>query len=266
MAQGWLRLHRSMADHWLWTEDRVFSKAEAWFDLLMMVNHTDGKVMMNGKLMEVKAGSRITSIKELSERWKWSRKKVANYFNLLQNDGMIAFASTSKYTLVTVLNWAFYQGESEIRNIKSTSEEHQENITGTTEAHRKHTNNNDKNNNNDNNDEEKDIYSQSGLFEDVPDQVQMIFDKWNAQGITVHRSLTPDIAKAIEKALRQYGGNRCGEAIDLYSDAYYDQGFYYSHKWTLAKFMTQSNGMKDWLEDGQRYVEYNDYLDRPANG
>ena len=54
MAQGWLRLHRSMADHWLWTEERVFSKAEAWLDLLMMVNHADGKVMMNGRLMEVK--------------------------------------------------------------------------------------------------------------------------------------------------------------------------------------------------------------------
>ena len=250
-----------MADHWLWTEERVFSKAEARLDLLKMVNQADGKVMMNGRLMEVKAGSRITSIKELSERWKWSRKKAANYLKLLQDDGMIAFESTSKYTLVTVMNWAFYQNENDLRNIKSTSEEHQENITGTSEAHHKHTNNNDKNNN----EEEKDIYSQSGLFDDVPDWIQTIFDKWNAQGITVHRTLTPDIAKAIEKALRQYGGNRCGEAIDLYSDAYYDEGFYYNHKWTLAKFMTQSNGMKDWLEDGQRYVEYNDYLDQPAD-
>ena len=254
-----------MADHWLWTEERVFSKAEAWFDLLMMVNHADGKIIMNGKLMEVKAGSRITSIKELAERWKWSRKKVANYLKLLQNDSMIAFESTSKYTLVTVINWAFYQSENDSRNIRSTSEEQEENITGTSQEHQKHTNKNDKNNNNDKNDKEKDIYSPSGLFDDVPDGIQTIFDKWNSQGITVHKTLTPDIAKAIEKALRLYGGNRCGEAIDLYSDAYYDEGFYYNHKWTLAKFMTQSNGMKDWLEEGQRYVEYNDYLDQPAD-
>ena len=105
---------------------------------------------------------------------------------------------------------------------------------------------------------EKDVYTPSA-------EARELFDHWNEQKIVVHRELTEEMAKAIEKALRQYGGNRCGEAIDLYSDAYYDEGFYYNHKWTLAKFMTQSNGMKDWLEDGQRYVEYNDYLDQPAD-
>lgn len=141
MAQGWLRLHRSMANHWLWTEDRVFSKAEAWFDLLMMVNHagweSDDEWQIDGG-----KGRQPDHLhpKSFLSRWKWSRKKVTNYFNLLQNDGMIAFASTSKYTLVTVLNWAFYQGESEIRNIKSTirrtSREHHWNNRSTSQAHK----------------------------------------------------------------------------------------------------------------------------------
>ena len=30
---GWIKIHRSITNHWLYTEKRVFSKFEAWNDI-----------------------------------------------------------------------------------------------------------------------------------------------------------------------------------------------------------------------------------------
>jgi len=143
MDQGWISLYRKIIYHPLYKEKRCFSKFEAWVDLLLMVNHRDNSFMMGNEMMEVKRGSKITSIKHLAERWEWSRKKVKNFLDMLQNDGMIAYKSTSKYTYVTVENYTKYQGA-------NRDEEHEKNIKSTLKEHPRNTNNNDNNANNDN--------------------------------------------------------------------------------------------------------------------
>ena len=65
---GWIKLHRGLAEHYLWTE-KPFTRGQAWIDLLIIVNHADNKTMMDGVMTEVKRGSRITSIRKLGDRW-----------------------------------------------------------------------------------------------------------------------------------------------------------------------------------------------------
>lgn len=152
--QGWISLHRKIQENWLW-EDKPFSKGQAWLDLLLMVNHEDKKIMLGNELIEVKRGSRITSIRYLCDRWGWSNTKVKNFLNLLQNDNMIVVKSDTKKTTLTVVNYNDYQVTSDNKNDTETTRERHESDT---KATRKHTNNNDNNDN-------KDIYS--AFFEDV---------------------------------------------------------------------------------------------------
>ncbi|WP_020006191.1 DnaD domain-containing protein [Salinicoccus albus] len=161
---GWISLHRSVEDHWMFKEKRTFSKFEAWVALLLMVNHKDGKTTIGNQLIEVKRGQRITSIKQLSENWRWSRTKVKAYLEMLKDDEMIDIKTTTKYTLVTIANYDFYQSEEGRKNtqkdINQTSNEHQKDIRKTSTKHQKDTNNNDNNElimrNNDNNDNKTD--------------------------------------------------------------------------------------------------------------
>ncbi|WP_156774406.1 hypothetical protein [Alkaliphilus oremlandii] len=143
MDQGWISLYRKIIHHPLYKEKRYFSKFEAWIDLLLMVNHRDNSFMMGNEMMEVKRGSKITSIKYLAERWEWSRKKVKNFLDMLQNDGMITYKSTSKYTYISIENYTKYQGI-------NREEEHEKHIKGTSKEHQRNTNNNDNNVNNEN--------------------------------------------------------------------------------------------------------------------
>lgn len=136
--KGWIALHRSIRDHWLYQEKRVFSKYEAWLDILMDANHQKNKIVFDGQLFEVERGQRVTSIRQLCERWSWSNSKVNRFLKMLEDDGMIIKKSDSKKTVITIANYDVYQSP---ENEKATAKRQQSD----TEATQKHTNNNDNN-------------------------------------------------------------------------------------------------------------------------
>lgn len=143
MAQGWISVHRQLQEHWLW-EEKPFSRGQAWIDLLMSANHCDRKILLGNELIEVKAGSFITSELKLMDKWGWSKSKVRNFLDVLQSDGMIVKKSDKKKTTIIVENYSFYQDS-------QTTERPLEDHGQTTERPQKDTNNNDNNDNNENN-------------------------------------------------------------------------------------------------------------------
>lgn len=149
---GWISLHRSIEEHWLFKDERTFSKFEAWIDLLLMVNHKDKKILLGNELILVKRGQKITSIRKLCERWKWSNNKVKKFLNLLESDGMLIVKSDSKKTLLTVVNYDVYQNEDLEKRRKSDSKATRSHLDSDANASRMHTNNNVNKDNNVNND------------------------------------------------------------------------------------------------------------------
>jgi len=147
MSKGWISVHRQIQDHWVW-KDKPFSKGQAWLDILMMVNHEDARVLLGNELVEVKRGSRITSIRQLCDRWGWSNTKVKKFLSVLESDNMLVVKSDTKKTTLTIVNYNDYQESKNIKNDTETTEKRHGNDTETSQ---KHTNNNDNNNNNENN-------------------------------------------------------------------------------------------------------------------
>lgn len=84
--EGWISLYRQIQEHWIWKSEETFDKRSAWIDLLLLVNHKCENIKFDGNIIEVERGQRITSIKKLAERWKWSRHKVSNFLNQLENE------------------------------------------------------------------------------------------------------------------------------------------------------------------------------------
>lgn len=146
--KGWIALHRSIRDHWLYQEKRVFSKCEAWLDILMDANHQDKKIVFDGQLIEIKRGQKVTSLRQLAERWGWSRHKVSDFLDLLERDTMLTRKSDTKKTLITVTNYDSYQSD---RPQKGQQKGQQPSHARDTDVTRTDTNNNDNNVNNDNN-------------------------------------------------------------------------------------------------------------------
>ena len=144
---GWIKVYRDIENHWLW-EDKPFSRGQAFINLLLMVNHQDKKILFNGDLIEVKRGSRITSLRQLGENWGWSRTKVKKFLEQLERDNMITVKSDSKKTVVSIENYSLYQdnksSEVTVKSHSNDSEMTEKDHSNDTEMTLKDTNKNDK--------------------------------------------------------------------------------------------------------------------------
>ncbi|WP_239705750.1 MULTISPECIES: DnaD domain protein [unclassified Mammaliicoccus] len=199
---GWISLHRSIENHWLYEEERKFSKFEAWIDLLLMVNHKDNKTVMDGKLITVKRGQRITSLRKLGDRWKWSLTKVDSFLRLLEEDKMIVVKKDTKKTLVTIVNYDVYQNVNLEKRHRKDSEKTEKEHRKDREKTQKKTNNNDNKENNENNDNKEnkktpsvyDFYQESGFG---------IINQYTAQDITYYlESFENDSDEIVTAALK----------------------------------------------------------------
>lgn len=140
MEKGWISLHRKIQECWIWADSEPFDKRSAWIDIILMANHADKKIMFDGKFVTVKAGQRITSIRQLAARWHWSVNKVRRFLDVLERDGMLIKECNKKRTLLTVVNYGVYQVQGHSDGT----------LTDTQTEQSRHINNNENNENNNN--------------------------------------------------------------------------------------------------------------------
>lgn len=108
MEKGWIKVHRSITECFIWT-DKPFDKARAWIDLLLLVCHKDKKILIDGKPFTVSRGSYLLSRGKLAERWGWSLKKLDNYLRVLESEDMVTTFSTKKGIVITIVNYDKFQ-------------------------------------------------------------------------------------------------------------------------------------------------------------
>jgi len=110
MKRGYFPLYRKFQDHPFWKEKRVFSKAEAWIDLLWEAQHNEfpEEVLIGLKILICNYGESLKSIRTWGKRWRWSEKKVWNYFQLLKKMRQIDTDNETVTTRLTILNYKQY--------------------------------------------------------------------------------------------------------------------------------------------------------------
>lgn len=106
---GWIKLHRDMRRHWLW-ENEEFTRGQAWIDLLLHANHSDKKVLIKKRLIDLKRGQQARSELTLSATWGWSRGKVRRFLKQLENEQMIVQQATQLTSIITICNYSYFQG------------------------------------------------------------------------------------------------------------------------------------------------------------
>ena len=110
MAEGWVKLHRSMLD------SPIFSNAELlrlWVYLLMHAAHTEVAVMAGNQMIHLKPGQLVTGRKKISRDLGLDESKIRRLINKLELAGNVTITPTNKFTLVTIANWDFFQGREE---------------------------------------------------------------------------------------------------------------------------------------------------------
>lgn len=195
--KGWIKLNRSISEHWIWSMDKPFDRLHAWVDILLSVNHTEQKIPLNKNIITIEKGAMITSERKLAERWGWSRTKVTDFLKTLENDCMVDIKKLRAGTYLKVLTYEDY-GESQ--SFKKAVEEPLKSLQETTRKPQKSLNKNYKNDNNDNN--YNNIYTCEKIH--FADNVTMTNDEYKS----LIESVGEDKAKRAVLKLDNYKGSK----------------------------------------------------------
>lgn len=115
---GYVWLHRRL-------KHKAFYKKSAyvhiWVHLLLSANHAPAEFMWNGEVVILHRGQLITGRKELAQQTGVPETTIERILNFLENEHQIGQQKTTKYRLITILNWDSYQKVDIVSDNKRTT-------------------------------------------------------------------------------------------------------------------------------------------------
>lgn len=170
MNNGWIKLHRKLLDDAMATKPNYMW---LWINLLLMANHKEQCFIWNNQKEIVKKGQLLTGLKQLSRKTGIAQGTVYRILKYLENEKQIEQQKTTRFTLITIINWGKYQAD------EKQNEKRIENGLKT-DGKRIETNKNEKKEENDNNDNNNkmEIMDEVDLdLKEILDFYNEVFDK-----------------------------------------------------------------------------------------
>ena len=186
---GFVKLHRKMIE-WGWYSDCVVK--DVFIHILMVATFKPTKYLG----YDLKPGQAVIGRKKLAKELGFTEQQVRTALKKLESTGEISLFSTNKFTIATVENWEFYQGDSETDNQQITNNQPTDNqqITNN-QPHLKNVKK-DKNVKN----VKKDIYI------GVPDELKIAFMEFAEMRKTIKKPITTvNTVTRILNRLNQFG-------------------------------------------------------------
>jgi len=111
---GYFTVARQIKKSWIYPHNRKFTEFEAWLWLIQNVYYFCNEKMVNGKIMIIPRGYLDITVEQLSFTWKWNRRTVDKFLQLLVSEMMIKCfkinpKSRKSCTLIKVNNYNAFQ-------------------------------------------------------------------------------------------------------------------------------------------------------------
>lgn len=121
--QGWIKLHRKIQEKGYYTRSQY---VHLWIHLLLSVNHKEKEIMWNKNIIIIKAGQFVTGRKKLSEETGIPERTIEDILTLFEKEQQIQQQKTTKFRLITVINWDNHQALQQQANNKPTTSQHKQ--------------------------------------------------------------------------------------------------------------------------------------------
>jgi len=223
MAEGFIMLDRCLLEKHIFQNEKLL---KVWIWCLLKATHQPHEQAVGLQKISLSPGQFIAGRFSAAEELKMNPSTTWKYLKVLESNESIDIKSNNKFSVVTVLNWEFYQTEKYKRDNKSDSKK-------TTKRQQKDTNNNVNNDNN------KDQF------------IYAIFEHWNAKKIVAHREMTDKLKGHINSKLEIYSVDEINGAITNYATVLHSDEYQWTYKWSLGEFLTRENGMVKFLDENK---------------
>ncbi|WCK53866.1 DnaD domain protein [Aneurinibacillus sp. Ricciae_BoGa-3] len=115
--EGWIKLYRKTLRSPMYRQLNS-KQRDVMMTVLLLANHQSNTWEFKGEIYQVKPGQFVTSLENLKENCASdvSIQNIRTALTKLESHGFLTNVSTKRNRLITVVNWAFYQGDDEPAN------------------------------------------------------------------------------------------------------------------------------------------------------
>ncbi len=105
-TNGWVKLHRKLLETSFYKHSPT---VHLFIHLLISANKQEQEFLFNKKIIKIEAGQLVTGRKILSEKTGISTQSIRTALVNLKVTNTITIKTTTKFSIITVLNWNEYQ-------------------------------------------------------------------------------------------------------------------------------------------------------------
>jgi hypothetical protein len=126
--QGWIKLSRKILDNPIFTKGDYL---KVWLFLLLTAQHEESSFIWNNKKQTLKCGQLLTGRKKIAQKTKVAESQIYKILKYLELEQQIEQQKTTKFTIITIVNWSKYQQKEQQKeqqsNNRVTTKEQQSN-------------------------------------------------------------------------------------------------------------------------------------------
>lgn len=117
LSQGWIKLYRSclengwIKNHRLW----IF-----WSYCLLKASHKEYTALIGNQQISLKPGDFIFGLKKAASETNLTIRQIRTCIDSLKTLQNMTIKTTNKFSIISLNNWAFYQGDTEETTRKTT--------------------------------------------------------------------------------------------------------------------------------------------------
>ena len=120
MTQGWIRVDRSLLEHGIFADGDLL---RVWMYCLLKANHKARKVPVGRQMVELQPGQLLYGRKAVSQQLNMGEGKLRAVMGQLVQCGSIEMGQQGRQSVVTVVNWNFYQKDNAVEEAAQTADD-----------------------------------------------------------------------------------------------------------------------------------------------
>lgn len=117
---SWVKLSRKLATSAIAAKPEYLA---VWVHLLMAASYKEGEILVGRQVVRLKPGQLVFGRQKFSEKTGVSEAIVRSALQVLKSLQQITIKSETKFSVITITNWQFYQSEKPTNDQQRTSNE-----------------------------------------------------------------------------------------------------------------------------------------------
>lgn len=107
-SEGFVSIDRSIMRSSIFQNAELF---QIYITCIMRASYEDKKIVLSNQIVELKRGQFVIGVEKFGQFFGLNEKKMRARLNALKRANKIATKGANKFTLITVLNYDYWQGE-----------------------------------------------------------------------------------------------------------------------------------------------------------